>query len=138
MRVDYLLHNAARRTPDQVALVFEDQTHGYAGLERRAAKLAGALLALGLKPGERLALLAPNSPLITDVLARAHRLAALEGRILTVGARRDQMIQPASSAFLDGFPSLELREVAHAGSLLDRRVHEAVARAASQWLRQVR
>jgi pimeloyl-ACP methyl ester carboxylesterase len=87
---------------------------------------------LALSPSLRA--LAPDSALMRDVLAGAERLARLEGRILTIGARYDQMISPHTSAFLDPHPQLELEHVAHAGSLLDRRVHGAVADAVRGWL----
>ena len=86
---------------------------------------------LALSPSLRA--LAPDSDLMRDVLAGAPGLGRLEGRILTVGARRDQMISPHTSAFLDDFPRLELEHVAHAGSLLDRRVHDAIVAAVRSW-----
>lgn len=86
---------------------------------------------LALSPGLRA--LAPNAPMIQQVLNDAHRLERLRGRILTIGARRDQMIQPHTSALLDQYESLELDGVAHAGSLFDKRVLAAVQRAAEGW-----
>ncbi|MCA9550253.1 MAG: alpha/beta fold hydrolase [Myxococcales bacterium] len=86
---------------------------------------------LALSPGLRA--LAPDSDMMRDVLAGAHRLERLEGRILTIGARYDQMIAPHTSAFLDPHPQLELDHVAHAGSLLDRRVFGAVTDAVRRW-----
>lgn len=87
-----------------------------------------------LAPSPGLRALSPDGALITEVLQTRNRLSRLEGRILTIGARRDQMIQPHTSAFLDGYPSLELKDVAHAGSLFDRSVHRAVAESVSGWL----
>jgi len=88
-----------------------------------------------LAPSPGLRALAPDGELITEVLRGRDRLARLEGRILTIGARRDQMIQPHTSAFLEGYPTLQLERVAHAGSLLDREVHRAVADHAARWLK---
>lgn len=90
-----------------------------------------------LAPSPGLRALAPDGPLITRLLRTRDRLARLEGRILTIGARRDQMISPHTSAFLEGFPTLELREVAHAGSLFEPQVHRAVTEAMGNWSLQV-
>lgn len=86
---------------------------------------------LALSPGLRA--LAPDAPMIQQVLNQGHRLQALQGRILTIGTRHDQMIQPYTSAFLDEYETLELHGVAHAGSLFDARVHAAVKRATVAW-----
>lgn len=88
-----------------------------------------------LAPMPGLRALAPDGPLITEVLRSRSRLERLDGRILTVGARRDQMIQPHTSAFLEGYATLQLYHVAHAGSLLDPQVHRAVASAVAGWVR---
>ncbi len=69
----------------------------------------------------------PDSPLMSEILASAHRLEPLRGRVLTVAARRDHFIKPHTSALLDFGPQLLLEDVGHNGALLDTRVHEAVA-----------
>ena len=90
---------------------------------------------LALSPGLRA--LAPDSTLMSDVLSQAHRLEQrLDGRILAIGARVDQMIHPANSAFLEGQERLEITEAAHAGSLFDPMVFEAVASAVDRWTRR--
>ncbi len=79
-----------------------------------------------LAPAPALRSLAPDSSLMTKVLAEKYRLDGLGENVLTIGARRDQFIKPFGSAFLEGHPQLLLEDVAHAGSLFDARVHEAV------------
>ena len=52
----------ARRTPTAVALRFEGKGVTYATLDRCANALAGALIANGIKRGDRVALFLPNIP----------------------------------------------------------------------------
>ncbi|WP_208453628.1 non-ribosomal peptide synthetase [Burkholderia gladioli] len=54
----------AERTPDAVALVFEEQTLSYAQLNARANRLAHELIALGVQPDTRIALSVERSPAI--------------------------------------------------------------------------
>ncbi|MEM7678229.1 MAG: alpha/beta fold hydrolase [Myxococcota bacterium] len=70
--------------------------------------------------------LTPDSAMMDQLLASADRLKPLRNRILTVSARHDQFVSPASSALLDLGPQLMLEDVAHNGALLDSRVHSAV------------
>lgn len=51
---------AARLWPDRIALVEGSRTRSYAQLDRRATMIARALTALGLEPGERVAVLQQN------------------------------------------------------------------------------
>ncbi|WP_313455215.1 non-ribosomal peptide synthase/polyketide synthase [Pseudomonas sp.] len=53
-------------TPDAIAVVHQQQRHTYAQLDQHANRLAHHLLALGLQPGERVALLLPRG---IDLLA---------------------------------------------------------------------
>lgn len=70
--------------------------------------------------------LRPDSALMTDVLAKADRLHPLRDRTVTIAARRDQFIEPFDAALLDGTKQIVLEDSAHAASLFDRRVREAV------------
>lgn len=53
---------AVARSPDKVYLVFEDQAVTYRELDRRVNRAANAFLRLGLRKGERVALMLPNRP----------------------------------------------------------------------------
>src|SRR3546814_18839022 len=55
------LHRASRLHPQRVATCCADRTRPYAELSDRVARLAAALLELGLQPGERVGVLAQNS-----------------------------------------------------------------------------
>src|SRR6185436_1797833 len=55
-----LLEQSARRTPQKTALVCGDARVSYAELEERSNRLANALLARGVAPGERVAVCLDN------------------------------------------------------------------------------
>ena len=55
------LHRALQQTPDQVVTIFRGRRRTYREFCDRVARLAGALRASGMKPGERVGILALNS-----------------------------------------------------------------------------
>jgi len=55
---------SARQRPNHRALLFQGNTVSYGELERLSTALASALIGLGVKPGDRVALLLPNAPQI--------------------------------------------------------------------------
>jgi long-chain acyl-CoA synthetase len=55
------LHRALQQYPDRTATVFRGRRLSYRALADRVARLAGALVRLGMAPGDRVAMLAPNS-----------------------------------------------------------------------------
>jgi len=57
-----VLEHSARLTPDRVAITFANQQITYAELDARACQAAGALRALGIAAGDRVALSCPNVP----------------------------------------------------------------------------
>ncbi len=56
-----LIASVARRSPNRIGLVFEDTSLTWAQANERINRLANALVALGLKKGDRVAILAQNS-----------------------------------------------------------------------------
>ena len=56
----HVAHNAGR-FPDKAALIQEGRSLGYAELDRQSNRIANALLAKGVKPGERVAMLMDSS-----------------------------------------------------------------------------
>ena len=66
--LDYL-SDTARRWPNRPALFFKGAKVTYAQLERLSDSFAAALVDLGVRPGDRIALCLPNSPqfLITEI-----------------------------------------------------------------------
>jgi len=61
MFVATLLHRAAVRWPDRVAVVDGERRIAYAELRERVARLANALAGLGLRPGDRVLDIQKNS-----------------------------------------------------------------------------
>jgi fatty-acyl-CoA synthase len=59
--VDDILRRSARRWPDRVALLFADRTWTYQELDAAVSRSAGALLARGLRKGDRVAAYGQNS-----------------------------------------------------------------------------
>lgn len=56
-----ILAEAARRRPDHIALVEGDLRIGFAELWRQARVQAATLIRIGVRPGDRVALMAPNT-----------------------------------------------------------------------------
>ena len=56
LRTSDFIHASAIRTPDAEALVFQDRRLSYAELAREVETWSGALLALGIAAGERVAI----------------------------------------------------------------------------------
>ncbi|NTU93618.1 MAG: long-chain fatty acid--CoA ligase [Chlorobiaceae bacterium] len=57
-----VLRDAVRKEPRSAALLFKGASLSYGELERQSDAFASALLSLGVRKGERVALLMPNSP----------------------------------------------------------------------------
>ncbi len=60
------LRRSATAFPDRTAVVQGDRRLTYRELERRTGALAGALVAAGIERGDRVAVLAPNSPALLE------------------------------------------------------------------------
>lgn len=115
----------------RLALQSEDAPREVRGFVAICAPLHGTWRSR-LAPHPRLRALAPDHPMMTDLANTAHRLEHFEDRLLTIGCRADPFVKPIEAAFLDGYPTLLLDEVAHAGSLFDPRVARAVVELASR------
>jgi long-chain acyl-CoA synthetase len=57
-----LLEHATRKTPEKPLLLFNEEAWTYARVEAEARRHAAALHDLGVRPGDRVALLLPNEP----------------------------------------------------------------------------
>jgi pimeloyl-ACP methyl ester carboxylesterase len=110
----------------RMVLQREAPHRGVAGFVSICAPLHGTWRCR-LAPHPGLRMLLPNSPLMQDLFAGAHRLERWKGSVLSIGSRYDQFIRPYDSAFLDGHDRFELEDVAHNGALFDPRVHDAIA-----------
>jgi long-chain acyl-CoA synthetase len=66
MDLGQMLARSASRTPDNTAVIFRDQRTSYSELNRRANQVANALIGLGIRPGDRVALYIHNIPLFME------------------------------------------------------------------------
>ena len=108
------VHAAAR--PAQVALRFADRVTDYRTFDRHASQVANGLLALGLRPGDRVAYVGKNSDYAVELAlgaARAGmvlvpviwRLAPAEiAGILADAAPRALFVEPAFAAHVGAVP----------------------------------
>ena len=77
MDLSFWIDRHADFTPDRIALHFEGDDWSWARLRRDMHRLAGALCALGVGSGDRIALLGYNSPLYLLLLFACARLGAI-------------------------------------------------------------
>lgn len=107
----YYLARAARRWPEQVALIDGERRLGYGELDRRVGSLAAALRALGLRPGDRVAIVQENTFRYVEAVCAVARaggvfvpmLGALTDRehaamVADSGARMVIALSPAGGA----------------------------------------
>jgi len=87
------LHRSANVFPDRIGVVDGDIKFTYGEFLERCLRFSGALRALGVKPGDRVALLAGNS----HVMLAAHYAVPFSGGILVALNTR---ITPADMAFI--------------------------------------
>ena len=85
---EFLTHWASER-PDRVAMREEDRVYSYAELDDLTARAASALIAAGLKKGDRIAWIGKNSDLYFTLFYGAARAGI---------ARRSAKPSPASAA----------------------------------------
>lgn len=120
-RVDALLARAATTVPEREALWFEERSWTYREVHDRACRLAGGLARLGVGPGDRVALWAPNRPEFVEVFFGVPKLGAivapfdiwwhwqeaagaleqLEPKVLIVGSPQVTMVGGALAALRD-------------------------------------
>jgi fatty-acyl-CoA synthase len=67
----------AQISPDQTAMIFQDQRTTYAEFAVRATKLASQLRAAGIEPGDRVGYLGPNHPSFVETMFATHMLGAV-------------------------------------------------------------
>ncbi|MBT9258857.1 MAG: long-chain fatty acid--CoA ligase [Clostridiales bacterium] len=72
-----LLTDAVRDFPDQVATIFYNKKMTFREIHREARRLAHGLLRLGVKPGDRVALMLPNIPQAVAAYYGLHYLGAV-------------------------------------------------------------
>ena len=116
------LHASAARTPRKPALVCGGVTRTYAELAGRVRRACGAALALGLRPGDRVAIFAPNCIEYPELLCG---LSDAGGIVATVNARSttrelEDLLNDCGARLLVVHPSLAAIAAAASVPTLER------------------
>ncbi|MBF5096519.1 long-chain fatty acid--CoA ligase [Azospirillum sp. INR13] len=69
LQLTHALHRQLQQRPAEIASVYGDHRFTWSELVDRSARLAGALQALGMKPGDRVGMLAVNSHIYIEYMA---------------------------------------------------------------------
>ena len=78
MNLGLYLDRSARAWPDRPAVLFRDRVLSYRQLALRSNRLANALRALGLKRGDRVAIVSPNRPEIVECECAFYKLGLVK------------------------------------------------------------
>jgi len=115
MNVAALLTKAAQTYPSRPALTFGDRQDTYKVFRARAGSFAGGLAALGVRTGDRVAILQPNGPALLETLFAAFTLGAvavpINGRlhpreVAVIMQDSQPRVLVAGSEFLTGLDSV--------------------------------
>ena len=103
-----LLDETARARPDADAVIFRDQRLTYAALQARADELARALLAVGVRKGDRVAVLLPNRPEWLIAAFAIGKIGAITVGVSTFSAPREiawtiEHCRPAAVITMEAF-----------------------------------
>lgn len=66
MNIGHLMSQTAERNPHGIAFVWGEESLGYGEVAERVDALAAALRSLGLRRGDRVAVLMPNCPQLLE------------------------------------------------------------------------
>lgn len=69
-----VIEQHAKNMPDQVAYIFFDQPVTYSEFNRQIDQVAGALLDMGMRPGDKIATLLPQSPAFSTIFMAAGKI----------------------------------------------------------------
>lgn len=130
--MDRLFDRALAEAPDRPALVTRSGTYSYRALDALASRARDALHALGVRPGDHVAIALPND---TDAVVAFHGLLRLGG--VFVGLNRN--LAPAEKAYLvqDSAASLLLGDDQTAADVSGTGVRTVVV-GGSEWVQAVR
>jgi acyl-CoA synthetase (AMP-forming)/AMP-acid ligase II len=78
MKLTGLLRDRAAAHPDRILYIYEDETVTFAEFDRRVDRVAAALRASGVRPGDRVAILDKNSLPYVELLFGAARAGAVQ------------------------------------------------------------
>jgi len=124
--IDQLLQAAARSAPDRIALADSQRSVAWGELDRRINRLARSLIARGMKPDDRVAVLGTNSVAYVEVM-----LATIRARGCTVplssyvtASTRAAMVRDSGSRllFVSARYEAEMRALSEQMGLSDSQV----------------
>ena len=67
MKLTHILQKTAHQYPDRPGITFQGRTRSWGQVLQRCEQLAGGLGELGLKPGERMAIISHNSDVMAEL-----------------------------------------------------------------------
>jgi fatty-acyl-CoA synthase len=110
-----LLDDVAAQFPDRPYVITEQQTVSYGDLARRSVRLARGLIASGVRPGERVALVLPNG---TDMIAARFAVARAGAVAVPVSFRLHagelaellRLARPAALITMEAFRDIDALE----------------------------
>ncbi|MGD9941988.1 MAG: class I adenylate-forming enzyme family protein [Burkholderiaceae bacterium] len=119
-----MLRNAARRWPDDPAYAYQTRTYSWSQTDRRVDALAAALSARGIGPGEVVASLTRDGPVMVELVYAAARIGAIRvglnyrmsaGEIETIVRHCSCRLVIVDSAFRELLPRIDDLQVIEAG-----------------------
>jgi len=89
MLIGNLVTNNARRLPESTALVLDDRRPNWRQLDERSNRVAHALIALGVRPGDRVAYIVANSIELVELYFGIAKAGAISAGILPRSVGRE-------------------------------------------------
>ncbi|QDU62573.1 Long-chain-fatty-acid--CoA ligase [Planctomycetes bacterium Pan216] len=77
MKIDRLLDDALGQFPEKPALIYRDRSWSFSSLDDISRRLAGGLVNLGIRPGDRIAIFTPNCPELLFTYLACLKLGAI-------------------------------------------------------------
>ena len=120
MLVSDILVEAVPRHPDKPAIVGERISRTYGELATRVDRLAGALAGTGMRPRDRMAVLAGNDPGVVEMCLAASMIGAVVVPLNPRTTGDDIAFQADDADIRFAFVQTGLEPLARAAGLLDR------------------
>jgi fatty-acyl-CoA synthase len=120
MLVSDILARGRAQHPNKCAIVSEQVSRTYAELADRVERIAGALAAAGMRPRDRMAILAANDPGVVEMCLAAATIGAVVVPLNPRATADDIAFQANDADAGFAFVQTELEPLARAGGLLDR------------------
>lgn len=120
MLVSDILDRGRTQHPNKFAIVTEHVSRTYGELADRVERVAGALAAAGLRPRDRMAVVAANDPGVVEVCLAASMIGAVVVPLNPRTTPEDIAFQAHDADVGLAFVQTDLEPLARAGGLLDR------------------